>query len=1068
MATTDNSEKTQRTTGGQAGVRGYLAQTLIALLDVLLGGLHLKSVTLEPNHTSEKFDILLELSTKRRAIQVKSSANQFTEGDVRRWAGEMEESGSAEEYHLCLVGLHSTAVAGLGQVGKVTIDRKNLDLSAFREQAAHRLDRFLRAEGLDRGTAEQREMLADALTTQLAAYSTKGQRLSRADLIKLLKTWVAEAPRKEPQVAPTRLSVTGSKFVGRETELQMLDAAWDSTGDGKINIISLIGQGGEGKTAIVLGWYSRHARHGWPGARRVFDWSFYSQGTSAQSAASADDFFAKAFAWFGHTDEVPRDPWTKGEKLAELIVADRTLLVLDGLEPLQQPPGDYGGEFKDPAMKALLRALALRNPGLCVLTSRTEVTDLKDFERAGGPCLRHPLHALDAEAARQLLRDLGVRGPDRELDEAVAWFKGHAYDLNLLGNYLAHCTSDHEIRRWKEILLLKEDEHVHGQRDAGGQREGHGRRMLRAYEQWLRPDAAAMAILRLLGLFDRPARSDLLDELRAAPVITGLTEALVDLPEDDWLRALDQLDRLGLIAREQVSVASQAANSSADEGPFADEIPDEVLKMLLQRDDFPAEMKKLPKAQLKQLMVKALGADLNKSKKAVRTARPVSYAVDTHPLLREHFAAELRSGDAEARRAAHRRLYEHLTTTTEEFPDTLEGLQPLYQAVAHGCQAGMQQKACDEVYWQRILRGERAYSTNKLGAFGADLGAVACFFEQPWKRVSQTLTEADQAWLLNQAAFRLRALGRLTEALEPMRAALEMDVERKAWKGAAISYSNLSELQLTLGEVAGAVGDAEQSVAYADRSGDAFWKMGTRTTLADALHQAGRRAEAEVRFREAEEMQAQRQPEYPLLYSQQGFIYCDLLLAAPERAAWELQLNPKFETGNPKSVESCCAVEQRAAKMFEWRLPSDPLLDIGLDHLTLGCAALYRAILEKSEAESARPAKEIRNPKREIEEAVGGLRRAGAQEFIVRGLLTRAWVRFLEGDVVGARVDLDEAWEIAERGPMKLFLADIHLHRARLFRDKEELETARKLIEQCGYGRRKEELEDAEAAAKGW
>ena len=33
----------------------------------------------------------------------------------------------------------------------------------------------------------------------------------------------------------------------------------------------------------------------------------------------------------------------------------------------------------------------------------------------------------------------------------------------------------------------------------------------------------------------------------------------------------------------------------------------------------------------------------------------------------------------------------------------------------------------------------------------------------------------------------------------------------------------------------------------------------------------------------------------------------------------------------------------------------------------------------------------------------------------------------------GAREDLDEAHEIAERGPMRLHLADIHLHRARLF-----------------------------------
>jgi hypothetical protein len=63
---------------------------------------------------------------------------------------------------------------------------------------------------------------------------------------------------------------------------------------------------------------------------------------------------------------------------------------------------------------------------------------------------------------------------------------------------------------------------------------------------------------------------------------------------------------------------------------------------------------------------------------------------------------------------------------------------------------------------------------------------------------------------------------------------------------------------------------------------------------------------------------------------------------------------------------------------------------------------------------------------------------------------------------------MDEAWQIAERGSMKLHMADIHLHRARLFRDKSELSKARALIEACGYWRRKEELEDAEAAARDW
>jgi hypothetical protein len=106
-------------------------------------------------------------------------------------------------------------------------------------------------------------------------------------------------------------------------------------------------------------------------------------------------------------------------------------------------------------------------------------------------------------------------------------------------------------------------------------------------------------------------------------------------------------------------------------------------------------------------------------------------------------------------------------------------------------------------------------------------------------------------------------------------------------------------------------------------------------------------------------------------------------------------------------------------------------------------------------------------------------------DHLPRGLLTRAWLRLLEGETDGARADLDEAWEIAERGPMRLFMADVHLYRARLFHGvtpypwdkdkqgnlrgpKDDLAAARRLIEQCGYGRRKEELEDAEEAAKNW
>ena len=60
------------------------------------------------------------------------------------------------------------------------------------------------------------------------------------------------------------------------------------------------------------------------------------------------------------------------------------------------------------------------------------------------------------------------------------------------------------------------------------------------------------------------------------------------------------------------------------------------------------------------------------------------------------------------------------------------------------------------------------------------------------------------------------------------------------------------------------------------------------------------------------------------------------------------------------------------------------------------------------------------------------LRRAAAQEFLPHALLTRALFHATTGAFDGAREDLDEAFEMAERGPMRLHLADIHLHRARL------------------------------------
>jgi hypothetical protein len=95
-------------------------------------------------------------------------------------------------------------------------------------------------------------------------------------------------------------------------------------------------------------------------AELVFGWSFYRQGSSGRTS-SADEFLDAALSWFGDPNPRLGTAWEKGERLAKLIAYRRTLLVLDGLEPLQNPPGPQEGRVREPSLQALFRELAAYN-----------------------------------------------------------------------------------------------------------------------------------------------------------------------------------------------------------------------------------------------------------------------------------------------------------------------------------------------------------------------------------------------------------------------------------------------------------------------------------------------------------------------------------------------------------------------------------------------------------------------------------------------------------------------------------------------------------------------------------
>ncbi|HEV7237958.1 MAG TPA: SEFIR domain-containing protein [Thermoanaerobaculia bacterium] len=805
----------------------------------------------------------------------------------------------------------------------------------------------------------------------------------------------------QPLTASSRLP-SAPLLIGRESEMDMLDAAW--SGDDRKHVVTIVAFGGVGKSTLAAHW----AATKYDEVERYFDWSFYRQGSS-------DAFLKTALEFFGDDALAASvaDGWTKGERLAQLVAQHRTLLVLDGLEPLQDAKT---GELRDPALQSLLRGLAARNNGLCLVTTRQEIPDLDTFRTTTAP--QWKLAHLSTKAGASLLEKLGVRGTANERETLAGDVKGHALTLTLLGTFLAAAHGG-DIRRRDLVSLHEADSE---------ETSGHAFRVMEAYEEWLARDGrnVELAILRLLGLFDRPATPDCLGALREAPAIDGLTDSLVTLTDAQWNRAVKRLVQLGFV-EEQLWEPPRIAGYSEEE----------ACRM-------KAESIAPGDAQPPQI------AD---------DRRIVGNSLDAHPLIREYFARHLRESAPEGWPAAHGRLYEHLRDTLPYWPEGVDGLRPLYQAVVHGCQAGRAAETCEHLYRDRILRGASGpyafYSTKMLGLMGADLAAVRCFFRVPWKQLIHDLPVQVKSWLLSAAAFRLRALGRLDEAREPMLAGLDANVALKDWKNAAISAGDLSDLDLTMGNVASAVRRGELSVQHANRSEDGSEITVRCATHAGALHQAGRSAEAAERFHEAESLQSERTP-YRLLYSVAGFHFGDLLLAEIERMTWRRCLGSDDQ---PFDAQILSDVEHRATTALTIAMGGKWVFNTALDNLTLGRVALFRAILANTALDRAHS---------RVEAAVNGLRQAGQSDHLPRALLARAWLRALQNDSAAARADLDEAQQIAERGPMRLHLADTHLHRARLFfrenRDeaREELKKARALIERCGYHRRDEELRDAE------
>ena len=234
----------------------------------------------------------------------------------------------------------------------------------------------------------------------------------------------------------------------------------------------------------------------------------------------------------------------------------------------------------------------------------------------------------------------------------------------------------------------------------------------------------------------------------------------------------------------------------------------------------------------------------------------------------------------------------------------------------------------------------------------------------------------------------------------------------------------------------------DKAIEFGNRADDRYDQLGDRFARGDILHQCGRFADAEAAFAYADQVRDKEGQRIPNNYFFWEFPWCELQITLG------------------RHQEAKRRALQALARPAEW---ADSLLAPAQMHLAAG-EAIVAELLPHHGGDQA-------EADRHLQEALDLLRRATHQVYLPRGLLVRATLHRLQGNLKRADFELNEVMRIATRSDMRLYEADCRLELARLRRvetytdqARSNLAQARQIIASTGYHRRDADVAELEAA----